>query len=213
MTTRVLLVDDDALVRSGLELLLSGADDLVVVGTAADGDEVPAAVTATQPDVVLMDIRMPRTDGITATRRLQRGPAPPGVLVLTTFDGDPELLGALRAGAAGFLLKDAQPEQIVDAVRRVARGDPALSPEVTRRLIDRATQDVGRRDRAREAFDHLSDREREVAQELAAGRTNTEIARNLHMSVATVKAHVSHMFVKLDLTNRTQLALLARDAE
>jgi DNA-binding NarL/FixJ family response regulator len=125
---RVLLVDDDALVRAGLSMMLNGAGDLVIVGEAGDGDQVPAAVAKHKPDVVLMDLRMPRVDGITATRRLRAAPQPPEVIVLTTFDADENVLGALRAGASGFLLKDAPPAQIAEAIRRVAAGDPILSP-------------------------------------------------------------------------------------
>src|SRR6202020_715219 len=135
---RVLLVDDDALVRAGLSMMLDGADGLVIVGEAADGDQVPGAVARHRPDVVLMDLRMPRVDGIAATRRLRAGPRPPEVIVLTTFDADENVLGALRAGASGFLLKDSAPGEIAEAIRRVAAGDPMLSPAVTRRLMRRA---------------------------------------------------------------------------
>jgi DNA-binding NarL/FixJ family response regulator len=210
---RVLIVDDDPLVRDALSLLLSGADAIEVTGTAADGDEVPAAVDAGRPDVVLMDLRMARVDGVAATARLQRHPRRPEVLVLTTFDADAEVLGALRAGAAGFLLKDTAPEGIVEAIRRVAAGDPALSPSITRRLIDLAAADAGHEERARAALDRLSEREREVVVTIAAGHANAEIATMLHMSVATVKAHVSHILTKLDLQNRTQIALLGHDAK
>lgn len=210
---RVLVVDDDALVRSGLQMLLDGADGVDVVGTAADGDEVPGAVRRLRPDVVLMDIRMRRVDGIAATRGLRRHDDGPAVIVLTTFDGDDEVLDALHAGADGFLLKDTPPDRLVAAIRSVAAGDPVLSPAVTRRLMDRTTDAVGHRDRARRQLARLSDREREVAHELAAGRPNRDIADTLHMSVATVKAHVSSIFLKLDLSNRTQIALLVQQAD
>ena len=141
--TRVLLVDDDALVRAGLSMMLDGADGIAIVGEAADGDQVAAAVEAHSPDVVLMDLRMPRVDGITATRRLRARPQPPEVIVLTTFDADENVLGALRAGASGFLLKDAPPGQIAEAIRRVAAGDPILSPE------DHTPADGSRRRRGR----------------------------------------------------------------
>jgi len=211
---RVLIVDDDALVRAGLTMILSGADDLLVVGEAADGSEVPAAVAAHRPDVVLMDIRMPRVDGLAATEALRRRPGPPEVVVLTTFDADESVLRALQAGASGFLLKDTPPTQILDAVRRVARGEPILSPSVIRRLIAHvATPGVdGGRQRARAALEQLSDREREVALLLGHGRSNAEIGAELYMSVATVKAHVSRLLVKLDLDNRVQVALLVHDA-
>jgi DNA-binding NarL/FixJ family response regulator len=211
---RVLIVDDDALVRAGLTMILSGADDLLVVGEAADGSEVPAAVAAHTPDVVLMDVRMPRVDGLAATEALRRRTGAPEVVVLTTFDADESVLRALQAGASGFLLKDTPPMQILDAVRRVARGEPILSPSVIRRLIAHvATPGAGGgRPRARAALEQLSDREREVALLLGRGCSNAEIAAELYMSVATVKAHVSRLLVKLDLDNRVQVALLVHDA-
>jgi DNA-binding NarL/FixJ family response regulator len=209
---RVLVVDDDALVRAGLSMMLDGANGIAVVGEAADGDEVPAAADAHAPDIVLMDLRMPRVDGIAATRRLRRRQHPPEVIVLTTFDTDENVLHALRAGASGFLLKDTPPAQIVEAVRRVAAGDPILSPGITRRLMDRAATQAGAYQRARAALATLSPREREVVLAVAQGRTNAEIAAQLYMSVATVKAHISHILSKLDLGNRTQIALIAHDA-
>jgi DNA-binding NarL/FixJ family response regulator len=213
---RVLVVDDDPLVRGAIGLLLGGLPDIVVAGEAGDGDEVPAAVAGLAPHVVLMDIRMPRVDGIVATERLRAEPGAPEVIVLTTFDADDNVLAALRAGASGFLLKDTPPERIVAAVRAVAAGEAILSPSVTRRLIDRAVStpdesDAGRR-RARAALAALSEREREVVLGVADGRSNAEIARRLYVSVATVKAHVSHVLTKLDLANRTQIALLAHEA-
>lgn len=209
---RVLLVDDDALVRAGLTMMLDGAHGIEVVGEAADGAEVPAAVDAHAPDVVLMDLRMPRTDGITATRRLRARPRAPEVIVLTTFDADENVLGGLRAGASGFLLKDSPPAQIVDAIRRVVAGDPILSPAITRRLMDRAVAESGTKDKARAALASLTPREHEVAVGIAQGETNAEIAARLYMSVATVKAHITHILTKLGATNRTQIALLAHDA-
>jgi DNA-binding NarL/FixJ family response regulator len=209
---RVLLVDDDALVRAGLSMMLNGAGDLVIVGEAGDGDQVPAAVAKHKPDVVLMDLRMPRVDGITATRRLRAAPQPPEVIVLTTFDADENVLGALRAGASGFLLKDAPPAQIAEAIRRVAAGDPILSPTVTRRLMRRAADQENTREQALRQLAGLSPREREVVQAIAEGQTNAEIAASLLMSVPTVKAHVTHILTKAGLANRTQIALLAHDA-
>ncbi|SNS95613.1 DNA-binding response regulator, NarL/FixJ family, contains REC and HTH domains [Asanoa hainanensis] len=211
---RVLLVDDDALVRAGLRLMLGGAPDIEVVGEAVDGSSVPDQVRRTQPDVVLMDVRMPVVDGITATRALGRGPA---VIVLTTFDADATVVEALRAGAAGFLLKHTPPEQIVEAVRRAAAGEPVLSPSVARTLIDHVAAGGDRagstrRDRARERLAVLSERERAVAAAVAEGLSNGDIAERLYMSVGTVKAHLSSALTKLDLTNRIQLALLAHDA-
>ncbi|WP_396454795.1 response regulator [Actinomadura sp.] len=209
---RVLIVDDDALVRAGLSMMLDGTGGITVAGEAADGDEVPAAADAHAPDVVLMDLRMPRVDGITAARRLRARANPPEVIVLTTFDSDENILHALRAGASGFLLKDTPPAQIVDAVRRVAAGDPMLSPRITRRLMDRAATEAGAHQRARAALARLSPRENEVVLAIARGRSNADIAAELFMSVATVKAHVSSVLTKLDLDNRTQIALLAHDA-
>jgi DNA-binding NarL/FixJ family response regulator len=210
---RVLVVDDDALVRAGLAMMLDGAHGIAVVGQAADGDEVPEAVAAHAPDVVLMDLRMPRVNGLTALSRLRRRPRPPEVIVLTTFDTDENVLRALRLGASGFLLKDSPPAQIVDAIRRVAAGDPMLSPGITRRLMDRAATQADAYERARTTLAGLSPRERDVVAAVAQGHTNAEIGTALHMSVATVKAHISHILVKLDLTNRTQIALLAHDAD
>ncbi|MFA1550111.1 response regulator [Actinomadura chokoriensis] len=209
---RVLIVDDDALVRAGLSMMLDGTGGITVAGEAADGDEVPAAADAHAPDVVLMDLRMPRVDGITATRRLRARPNPPEVIVLTTFDSDENILHALRAGASGFLLKDTPPDRIVHAVRQVAAGEPMLSPGITRRLMDRAATEAGAHQRARAALARLSPRENEVVLAIGRGRSNAGIAAELFMSVATVKAHVSSVLTKLDLDNRTQIALLVHDA-
>ncbi|MDT0382101.1 response regulator transcription factor [Streptomyces sp. DSM 42041] len=218
---RVLLVDDDALVRSGLRLMLGGAPDIEVVDEAADGDVVEALVDAHAPDVVLMDVRMPRVDGLAATEALRRRPDPPEVIALTTFHTDAYVLRALRAGAAGFVLKDTPPQEIVDAVRKVAAGEPVLSPAVIRRLIARVAEDGGDGDdpravraaRARARLASLGDREREVARAVGEGRSNAEIAARLYMSVPTVKTHVSRILTKLALDNRVQIALLVHDAE
>jgi DNA-binding NarL/FixJ family response regulator len=211
---RVLVVDDDALVRAGLAMLLAGADDIEIVGEAADGSEVAQAVTKLEPDVVLMDIRMPGMDGLAATELLRASDGAPEVIVLTTFEADDYVLRALRAGAGGFLLKDTPPAEIVRSIRAVAAGEPTLSPAVTRRLIGHVTDSgVDERQRsAREQLDRLTEREREVAIAIAHGESNAEIARELYMSVATVKAHVSRVLEKLELNNRVQIALLAHDA-
>jgi DNA-binding NarL/FixJ family response regulator len=211
---RVLIVDDDALVRAALSMLLASAEDIAIVGEATDGREVPDAVAQLHPDVVLMDIRMPVIDGLAATELLRAREGAPEVLVLTTFEADDYVLRALRAGAGGFLLKDTPPGDVIRAVRAVAAGEPTLSPSVTRRLIGHLTVgDADERERnARAQLDRLTDREREVAIAIALGMSNAEIGRELYMSVATVKAHVSHILEKLELNNRVQIALLAHDA-
>jgi len=211
---RVLLVDDDALVRAGLRMILSAAPDLEVVGEVADGRAAVAAVQGHQPDVVLMDIRMPDVDGITATSLVRRLPNPPQVIVLTTFHVDEYVFGALRAGASGFLLKDTPPAEITNAVRLVAGGDAMLSPSVTRTLIAQFgdPHTALRRSDAGSAIGRLTEREREVAMEVAKGHSNAEIAGRLFMSEATVKSHVSRLFAKLDATNRVQVAITVHDA-
>jgi DNA-binding NarL/FixJ family response regulator len=214
-TIRVLLVDDDALVRSGLKMMLSGAESIEVVAEVDDGRGVLPAVDAHHPDVVLMDIRMPQLDGIEATRLLQAQRNAPAVIVLTTFDADELVLRALRAGAAGFLLKDTPPAEIVRAVELVHAGDGMLSPTITRRLIEHVTDpDAGaRHDDARQRLASLSEREREVALAVGRGLANAEIAAELYMSVATVKAHVSRLLTKLKVDNRVQIALLVQEAQ
>ncbi|MFI7461960.1 response regulator [Nonomuraea sp. NPDC049646] len=211
---RVLIVDDDALVRTGLTLMLKGAPDLRVVGAVADGGQVQAAVGEHSPDVVLMDIRMAGLDGIEATRRLRARTGAPQVIILTTFDADEHVLRALRAGAGGFLLKDTPPEGIVEAIRRVAAGEPSLSPSVTRRLIAHLMpeEDDQRRAEARRVLSALSEREREVALAVGQGKPNAVIAGELHMSVGTVKGYISRILTKAGLDNRVQLALVVHDA-
>ena len=213
---RVLVVDDDPLVRSGLRMMLEGGDRVSVVGEAGDGSEVLAAVDRHRPDVVLMDLRMPGVDGLAATELLRAQPSPPEVLVLTTFDADEHVLRALRAGAGGFLVKDTPPAEIVRAIELVAAGDGMLSPAVTRRLIAHVAGDPdthARRDGARARLATLSEREREVAVAVGEGKANAEIAAELFMSVATVKAHVSRLLAKLEVDNRVQIALLVQDAD
>lgn len=212
---RVLLVDDDPLVRSGLRMLLGGAPAIEVVAEAEDGDQVLSAVDRHHPDVVLMDIRMPRLDGVSAAALLARQPSPPKVLMLTTFDADDLVFRALRAGAAGFLLKDTPPAEIVRAIELVHAGDSMLSPAVTRRLIDlvAAEGETGTpRADADRLLAGLSPRELEVARAVGRGLANAEISAELHLSVATVKAHVSKVMEKLGVDNRVQVALLIRDA-
>ena len=211
---RVLLVDDDALVRAGLRMILGSAEDLSVVGEAADGSEAVDAVRRTRPDVVLMDVRMPTLDGLAATAAVTALPAPPRVLVLTTFDLDEHVFGALRAGASGFLLKDTPPRELIEAVRVVAAGEAMLSPTATRRLIGHfaASGADDRRDRAARRLAGLTAREREVLVAVGRGLSNADAGRELFMSEATVKAHVSRLLAKLGATNRVQVAMVAHDA-
>jgi DNA-binding NarL/FixJ family response regulator len=211
---RVLVVDDDALVRAALAMMLASADDIAIVGEATNGEQVTDAVAAHRPAVVLMDIRMPGIDGLAATELLRAHDDAPEIIVLTTFEDDDYVLRALRAGASGFLLKDTQPTDIIRAVRAVAAGEPMLSPAITRRLIGHVTDDDhdDRRRHARQRLDRLTDRERQVAIAIGHGKSNADIARELYMSIPTVKTHVSSALEKLELNNRVQIALLAHDA-
>ncbi|MEV6413732.1 response regulator transcription factor [Kribbella sp. NPDC051718] len=211
---RLLVVDDDPLVRAGLKSMLGGAAELDVVGEASDGRAAIDAVRAAEPDVVLMDITMPVMDGLTATEAIRAVADAPEVVILTTFGSEEHLVHALRAGAAGFLLKDAAPQEIVDAVVKVAGGDPILSGAVTRQLMDYVSgpDEQSRRDQALEVLAKLTDREREVAAAVAQGKSNAEIATDLAMGVPTVKTHLTRVLLKLDLNNRVQVALLAHDA-
>ncbi|MDL4820623.1 response regulator transcription factor [Actinomadura opuntiae] len=212
---RVLIVDDDALVRSGLSMMLAGAGDLRVVGDVADGAEAVPAVNEHRPDVVLMDIRMPRMDGLAATELLRSRRDPPEIILLTTFDTDDHILRAMRAGASGFLLKHTPPPEIIQAIRQVAAGEPMLSPAVLRKMMS-FVADAGadpRRARARELLERLSEGERAVAVRVGQGKTNSEIGKELSLSVATVKAYVSRLLTKLELNNRVQVALLVNDAD
>ena len=210
---RLVLVDDDAMVRTGLRLILGGEEDLDIVGEADDGVAALEVIAETRPDVVLMDIRMPRRDGLATTEALARTPDPPKVLVLTTFDADDQVLQALQLGAAGFLLKDTPPPRMIAAIRAVAAGEPVLSPSVTSQVIAAATTARASVDsEAVESLSRLTDREREVAVEVARGLSNAEIAETLYMSVATVKANVTRIFTKLDTDNRVAVAMKVRDA-
>ena len=195
------------MVRAGFRMLLSREPDLDVVGEACDGLEALEQAGRLRPDVVLMDIRMPRLDGLAATRRLLGGEAPPRVLVLTTFDLDEYVFEALQAGASGFVLKDDPPERLVAAVRTVAAGDAMLSPAVTRRVVERFTR-LARPARV-PALDGLTGRELEVLKLVARGLSNAEIGRELFISEGTVKTHVGHLLQKLDLRDRVQVAVLA----
>ncbi len=211
---RVLLVDDDPLVRAGLSMILASDPGLLVVGEAPDGAVAVDRVVTDRPDVVLMDIRMPRMDGLAATARLTAMERPPKVLVLTTFDLDDYVFRALEAGASGFLLKDTPPRELVAAVKVVAAGEAMLSPTVTRTLIGHYAADgsQGRRQRALARLEVLTDREREVLVAVGSGLSNAEVGRSLFLSEATVKAHVSRLLLKLEATNRVQVAILAHDA-
>ncbi|MFI2242438.1 response regulator [Streptomyces chrestomyceticus] len=210
---RVLVVDDEALVRTGLRMILQPADDIEVVGEAGDGREAITAVAAHRPDVVLMDVRMPGMDGLTALRELRRSPGGPRVIMLTTFDLDDYVHTALRNGASGFLLKDTSPRDLTNAVRTVAEGSAMLTPKVTQRLIDTfAGLEPDGAAEARQRLSVLTGREDEVVRAVARGLSNAEIGRALIMSEGTVKAHVSRALAKLNLSNRVQMALLVRDA-
>ncbi|SEF26704.1 two component transcriptional regulator, LuxR family [Amycolatopsis pretoriensis] len=209
---RVLLVDDQRLVRAGFRSILDGEDDIDVVAEAADGREALQAAHDHRPDVVLMDIRMPVLDGLAATKHLLEDPAVHSkVVILTTFDLDEDVYGALRAGASGFLVKDTEPEELIHAVRVVARGDALLAPSITRRLISEFAARVTRPAPA-PALDRLTDREREVLSLVAAGLSNDEIARELTLSPATAKTHVSRIMTKTGMRDRAQLVVLAYES-
>ncbi|MEO3870974.1 response regulator transcription factor [Nonomuraea sp. B12E4] len=210
---RVVIVDDDPMVRTGLRLILGGEPDLDIAGEAPDGKRAMAVVRDLAPDIVLMDIRMPQQDGLTTTERLLARPSPPRILVLTTFDADDLVLRALQLGAHGFLLKDTPPPRMIAAVRAVARGEPVLSPTVAQQVIAAATgrYEPHRPEAVRELA-RLTEREREVAIEVARGSSNTEIAAALSVSVATVKANITRIFTKLGTDNRVHVAMRVRDA-
>jgi DNA-binding NarL/FixJ family response regulator len=207
---RLLIADDHELMRGGLRAMLGAQEDMEVVGEAADGGEAVEQALALRPDVVIMDIRMPRVDGIEAARRLAAHGAGPRVLVLTTFDLDEYVWEALRAGAAGFMLKDAPPRQLAEAVRTVAMGETLLAPVITRRLVERYVRVPPPGSAAgRERLGDLTDREREVLELIARGLSNSEIASRLFLSEATVKTHVTRILSKLDLRDRVQAVVLA----
>lgn len=211
---RVLLVDDDPLVRSGLRLLFDSTEDLVVVGEAGDAGSAIEQARVQRPDVVLMDLRMPRVDGIAATRGVRALPQQPQVIALTTWDVDDAVVAAIEAGASGFLLKTAPPRDIMQAVRAVAAGDAVLSPRSTRQLLDRlADQEaVESRRRAAATLAALTDREREIAAATGRGLLNAEIARELYISEGTVKSHLAAIQTKLGVRNRVEIAVLAERA-
>ncbi len=209
---RVLLADDQALLRDGFRSILDREDDLEVVAEAADGVEALAAAARTTPDVVLMDIRMPRMDGLTATRRLLERPSPPRILVLTTYDTDQHLYEALRAGASGFLLKDVRAAQLLAAVRTVAAGEELYAPTVLRRIVASYVESRRPEPPRTDALAVLSEREREVSLLIARGMSNSEIADHLVLSEATVKSHVNRILAKLDVRDRVQVVVLAYES-
>jgi DNA-binding NarL/FixJ family response regulator len=216
---RLVVVDDDPMVRAALRMMLGGDSGLDVVAEASDGEEALRVVPASDADVVLMDIRMPVRDGLSATEELLAVDPGLKVIVLTTFDTDDMVLRALRIGAAGFLLKDTPPARLVEAIRTVASGQPMLSPSVTAQLIaavnrtDRAAEERDRTRSARDALDTLTERERDVADAVARGLSNADIAAELYMGVPTVKTHVGRLFTKLGVENRVQVAILVHDAQ
>jgi DNA-binding NarL/FixJ family response regulator len=214
MTVRIVVADDQPLIRTGLRAMIDHASDLALVGEAEDGEQAVALAIRHRPDVVLMDIRMPKLDGIEATRRITTDPSLSGVrvVVLTTFDADDYVYAAIRAGASGFLLKDAPPEAVLEGIRVVARGDALIAPSITRRLIaDLASRpDQDRPPPPELAI--LTDREREVLALVGRGMSNTEIGAQLYVSPATAKAHVSHVMTKLYARDRAQLVVVAYES-
>lgn len=212
---RVLIVDDQALVRAGFSMILGTEDDIEVVGEAENGQEAVAGAQEHSPDVILMDIRMPEMDGITATRQLNElypDGSGPRVIILTTFDLDEYVYDALRAGASGFLLKDTPPDELADAIRVVASGDALLSPSITRKLLEEFTKATPTASRPVADLGQLTDREEEVLRELARGLSNSEIAEALFVSETTVKTHVSHILTKLELRDRVQAVVVAYES-
>jgi DNA-binding NarL/FixJ family response regulator len=209
---RVFLVDDQELVRAGFGMIVDAQADMRVVGEAGDGGEALTRLSVTAADVVLMDIRMPRLDGVETTRKLvERGPGP-RVIVLTTFDLDEYAFAALRAGASGFLLKDARPDDVLAAIRTVHRGDAVIAPSTTRRLLDRVARDLPMPTPGPSPLGPLTDRERQVLVEIARGASNAEIAGRLYLSETTVKTHVGHILSKLGLRDRVQAVIFAYES-
>ncbi|HMD93682.1 MAG TPA: response regulator transcription factor [Trebonia sp.] len=212
---RMLLVDDQSLLRMGFRLILEAEPDMEVVGEAGDGATGVSMASSLHPDVVLMDVRMPGTDGIAATRLITAASPAIKVLILTTFDLDEYVFAGLKAGASGFLLKDAPPAELLTAIRTVAGGDAVLAPTATRRLIDQFVPllpDPGRQQDRDALLSKLTDREQTVFVQLAAGRSNREIADDLHLSEGTVKVHVGRILAKLDLRDRVQAVVLAYES-
>jgi DNA-binding NarL/FixJ family response regulator len=210
MSTRVLIADDEAMVRTGFRMILDAEADIEVVGEAEDGEEAVANAARTRPDVVVMDIRMPRLDGVAATRRLlAEVDPPPHVVIVTTFDDDENLYESLRAGAGGFLLKNAPPEQLIEAVRTVAAGEGLLSTAVTRRVIDELARRAPVESPPTDALEELTDREVEVLRLVARGLSNAEIAEELVITPATAKTHVGRILMKLELRDRVQAVVFA----
>ena len=214
MAIRVMLVDDQVLLRTGFRMVLAAQPDMEVVAEAGDGVEALQVLAVTEVDVVLMDVRMPKLDGVETTRRICSEPNPPKVLILTTFDLDEYAFSGLKAGASGFMLKDVPPGELLAAIRSVHSGDAVVAPSTTRRLLDRFAPllpNAGKEPQHK-GLERLTDREREVAVAIGRGKSNAEISRELYMSIATVKAHVSRLLEKFKFNNRVQIALLAHDA-
>jgi DNA-binding NarL/FixJ family response regulator len=211
---RIFLVDDQSLVRAGLKLVIDAQPDMAVVGEAGDGREALEALAVTTADVVLMDVRMPNLDGVEATARLveREGDAAPRVVMLTTFDLDEYVFSALRAGASGFLLKDAEPEDLLSAVRAVATGDAVVAPSATRRLLEQMVDRLPGAPGGDPRLDALTEREREVLLAVARGASNAEIGAELYMAEATVKTHVGRLLAKLDVRDRVQLVVFAYES-
>lgn len=209
---RVLLCDDQALVRSGFRLILESRDDIEVVGEAEDGREGIELARRVDPDVILMDVRMPNVDGVEATRRLVAAGSRARIVILTTFDLDEHVFESIRAGASGFLLKDVQPTQLVEAIRVVAAGDALLAPSVTRRLLDRFAHTLPGEEKPPPELATLTERELEVLKLLASGLSNAELAVRLFLSETTVKSHISSVLRKLSLRDRVQAVVLAYEA-
>ncbi len=209
MSIRVFLVDDQALVRAGFAMVVRSQEDMAVVGEAGDGREALEQLAATAADIVLMDVRMPRIEGVETTQRLLARPNPPKVVMLTTYDLDEHAFAALRAGASGFLVKDADPEELLAAIRTVHEGDAVIAPSTTRRLLDHVASELPSPEPDVDPLAALTDREREILLRVASGKSNAEIAGELYLSEGTVKTHVWRILTKLELRDRLHAVIFA----